>query len=39
MIQIGLYPLASLLPMDIDINPNLNGLPGIGQLRSIVGPQ
>ncbi len=37
MIQIGLHSLVSLLPMDIDINPNSNGLPGIGQLRSIVG--
>lgn len=37
MIQLGLHSLVSLLPMDIDINPNSNGLPGIGQLRSIVG--
>ncbi len=37
MIQIGLHSLVSLIPMDIDINPNSNGLPGIGQLRSIVG--
>ena len=37
MIQIGLHSLVSLLPMDIDINPNSNGLPGIGQLRNIVG--
>ena len=37
MIQIGLHSVASLLPMDIDINPNSNGLPGIGQLRGIVG--
>ena len=29
--------MVSLLPMDIDINPNSNGLPGIGQLRGIVG--
>lgn len=27
----------SLLPADITINPNSNGLPGISQLRSIVG--
>jgi hypothetical protein len=26
-----------LLPLDIDIRPNTNGLPGIQQLRSIVG--
>jgi hypothetical protein len=26
-----------LLPQDINIGPNSNGLPGIGQLRSIVG--
>ena len=37
MIQIGLHNVVALLPMDIDINPNSNGLPGIGQLRSIVG--
>ena len=38
MIQIGLHSLvSSLLPMDVDISPNSNGLPGIGQLRSIVG--
>ena len=37
MIQIGLHSLASLLPMDIEIDPNSNGLPGIGQLRGIVG--
>ncbi|WP_425465151.1 DUF6112 family protein [Nocardioides humi] len=29
--------LPVLLPMDIDINPNSNGLPGISQLRTIVG--
>ena len=27
----------SALPMQIDINPNDSGLPGIGQLRTIVG--
>lgn len=26
-----------LLPLDIDISPNSNGLPGIQQLRSVVG--
>ncbi len=29
--------LISLLPMDIDISPNDSGLPGIAQLRTIVG--
>lgn len=28
---------ALLLPFDINISPNSNGLPGIQQLRSIVG--
>ena len=28
---------ALLLPLDINISPNSNGLPGIQQLRSIVG--
>ena len=28
---------ATLLPMDIDITPNDSGLPGIAQLRTIVG--
>jgi hypothetical protein len=38
VINLGLpTTLVSLLPQDIDINPNSNGLPGIGQLRSIVG--
>jgi hypothetical protein len=27
----------SLLPQDINIGPNSNGLPGISQLKSIVG--
>ena len=26
-----------LLPFDISINPNADGLPGIGELRKIVG--
>ena len=26
-----------LLPLDIDISPNSDGLPGIQQLRSVVG--
>ena len=29
--------LASVLPYDITISPNSNGLPGIGQLRDVVG--
>jgi hypothetical protein len=28
---------AGLLPLDININPNSDGLPGIGQLKSVVG--
>ena len=30
-------PAAVLLPFDISISPNSDGLPGIQQLRSIVG--
>ena len=30
-------PALVLLPLDIDISPNSNGLPGIQQLRSVVG--
>ena len=29
--------VATALPMDIDITPNASGLPGIAQLRTIVG--
>lgn len=29
--------LTTLLPMNIDISPNDSGLPGISQLRTIVG--
>lgn len=29
--------LSALLPMQIDIDPNSSGLPGINQLRTIVG--
>jgi len=29
--------LTQLLPMNISIDPNSNGLPGIGQLSKIVG--
>jgi hypothetical protein len=38
VINLGL-PAAvfSLLPQDINIGPNSNGLPGISQLKSIVG--
>ncbi len=28
---------APVLPYDITISPNSNGLPGIGQLRDVVG--
>lgn len=38
MINLGLLTtISSLLPQDINIGPNSNGLPGISQLRSIVG--
>ncbi len=38
MFHLELLPaLAQVLPMDITIDPNSNGLPGIGQLRKIVG--
>ena len=29
--------LGPLLPQNISISPNSNGLPGIGQLREVVG--
>ena len=32
-----LVQLPAVLPMDIDISPNDSGLPGISQLRTIVG--
>ena len=38
MINLGLpTTVVSLLPQDINIGPNSNGLPGIGQLAAIVG--
>ena len=38
MINLGLpATVVSLLPRDINIGPNSNGLPGIGQLKNIVG--
>ena len=38
MINLGLpTTVVSLLPQDINIGPNSNGLPGISQLKSIVG--
>lgn len=38
MINLGLPTnVLTLLPQDINIGPNSNGLPGIGQLKSIVG--
>ncbi|MBD4384302.1 hypothetical protein GUH10_21060, partial [Xanthomonas citri pv. citri] len=32
-----LAALPVLVPMDVDITPNDSGLPGIAQLRTIVG--
>ncbi|WP_231123674.1 DUF6112 family protein [Nocardioides sambongensis] len=38
MIHLGLpTTIVALLPQDINIGPNSNGLPGISQLKSIVG--
>jgi hypothetical protein len=38
VINLGLpTTVVSLLPKDINIGPNSNGLPGISQLKSIVG--
>ena len=38
MINLGLpATVVALLPRDINIGPNSNGLPGISQLKSIVG--
>ena len=34
---LGSIVSAGLLPLDININPNSDGLPGIGQLKSVVG--
>lgn len=36
MIRLGLS-LVHMLPRDVNISPNSSGLPGIGQLKSIVG--
>ena len=33
----NLRSAALLLPLDIEIDPNSNGLPGIGELKQIVG--
>ena len=30
-------PLSVFVPLDISISPNSNGLPGIGELKQIVG--
>lgn len=30
-------PLSVLVPLDISISPNSDGLPGIGELKQIVG--
>jgi Family of unknown function (DUF6112) len=38
VIDLGIpHVFVTLLPQNVDISPNSNGLPGIGQLRSIVG--
>lgn len=37
LITTALSAAPAVLPMDIDINPNDSGLPGIAQLRTIVG--
>ena len=38
MINLGLpSTIVTRLPQDINIGPNSNGLPGISQLKSIVG--
>ena len=38
MIHLGIpHSFVHLLAQNIEINPNSNGLPGIGQLRNIVG--
>jgi hypothetical protein len=38
VINLGLpNAIVTLLPQDINIGPNSNGLPGISQLKSIVG--
>ena len=38
MIYLGLpTTIVALFPQDVTISPNSNGLPGIGQLRTIVG--
>ena len=34
---VSLVPVAGITLADIDITPNTNGLPGIAQLRTIVG--
>lgn len=31
------YPLSIFVPLDISISPNSDGLPGIGELKQIVG--
>jgi magnesium-transporting ATPase (P-type) len=37
LIAASLSIAPSFVPMDISINPNSDGLPGISQLRTIVG--
>jgi len=37
LLTTSVLPAVGLVPMDINIDPNTNGLPGINQLRTIVG--
>ncbi len=37
LITTPLLSLVALVPLEISINPNTSGLPGIAQLRTIVG--
>jgi len=37
VIGLAVAAVPALVPMDINITPNSNGLPGIAQLRTIVG--
>ena len=37
LIPLTVWQVATLMPMDITISPNDSGLPGISQLKTIVG--
>lgn len=37
LLHLEVHAVVSPVPMDIEIDPNSDGLPGIGQLRDIVG--